>query len=76
MNRRAFTLVEMMIAAAISSVLMLALVSLFLGSNNLIGGIRTSVRGSLRERVARDHELFDPTRQGGIYALPGKEVSP
>jgi len=76
MSRRGFTLVEMLITAAVSGVILLALATLFLGSDNLIGGIRQDVRGSLQERTERDRALFDPARTGRVYSLPGKEDSP
>jgi len=75
MRERGFTLVEMMIATAVSGVLLLALVVLYLGSDKMIRGINDNVRESLGDRVERERTAFGPARNGGTWNLPTGVVS-
>jgi len=70
MRRRGFTLVEMMIATAISGALLVALATLYLGADRLIRGMNADVRHSLSNRVERERTVFAPVQDGGVYFLP------
>lgn len=64
-ERTGFTLLEMMIASAISVVVALALGTFFIGTHRLVRASHGLARASLDLRAEREHLLFHSDHEGG-----------
>ena len=70
-GRRAFTLIELMIATAITTLVTCSLLTLFTGMHRLIRRAYAESELSLRLRQARERLLFQSLREGGSVQWGG-----
>ncbi len=64
-SRRGFTLLEMMLASAVSAVVAVALGTFFIGVHRLVRQSSSVAQASLDLRAERDHLLFHSVHEGG-----------
>ena len=75
MNRSAFTLVELMIATAITCLIATGTFMFFSGSGRMSKESYREINNALSNRVDREKRLFVSARTGGAVLLPCGELA-